>query len=146
MFTKGRDPVLHTWPPLSTKLGQGNVFTGVCDSVNGGRCLVPGGVCFGGVPGPGGGCLLPEGCLVPGVSAPGGCLVLGGCLLRGMPGPGWVSTPGGCLLLGRCLVPGGCLSDLVETPSPRMATAAGGMHSTGMHSCSSIVILFDPFL
>ena len=68
------------------------------------------------------------------------CLVQGG-LLRGVPGPG-----GGCLAWSRrgpwsrgrvpglvpegCLAPGGCL---VETP--RMATAAGGTHSTGMHSC-----------
>ena len=67
-----------------TKLREGNVFTGVCDSVHrGGRCLVPGGVWSRGVPGPGG------------------------------------SGPGGCL---------------VETP-PRTATAAGGTHPTGMHSC-----------
>ena len=55
-----------------TKLREGNVFTGVCDSLH-----------------------------------RGGCLVLGG------------SGPGGCL---------------VETP-PRTATAAGGTHPTGMHSC-----------
>ena len=86
-----------------------------------------------GVPGPGGGgvstprgmCLLPGGgYLIPvrclfsgGVSAPGGCL-LGGCLLQG------VSAHGGCLLLG-----GGAWS------RPPMATAVGGMHPTGMHSC-----------
>ena len=55
------------------KLGQGNVFTDICDSVHGG-----------GVPGP------------RGVSAPAG---------------GWWRPP------------------------PRMATAAGGRHPTGMHSC-----------
>ena len=64
--------------PPATKLGQGNIFTGVCDFVNGGVCLVPGGV-----PGPGG------------------------------------SGPGG--------VPGG--------DPPGTATAAGGTHPTGMHSC-----------
>ena len=36
-----------------------------------------------------------------------------------MPGLGGVPSPG-------CLV---------ETPTPRTATAAGGMHPTGMHSC-----------
>ena len=66
--------------PPATKLGQGNVFTGVCDSVNGGAGCYPsmhcrwyssmpcsrspGGVCSWGVPGPGG-------------SAPGGCLLWG---------------------------------------------------------------------
>ena len=55
--------------PLATKLGQGNVFTGICDSVNRvGGCLVPGGSAPGGVPGLGG-------CLVPGDVCSGGCLV-----------------------------------------------------------------------
>ena len=50
----------------------------------------------------------------------------GVCLSTGgMPGPvGGVPGPGG-------LLPGG----LVETP-PGTATAAGGTHPTGMHSCS----------
>ena len=43
----------------------------------------------------------------------------GGCLLRGVPVSGGVPAPGGCL---------------VETPPPT-ATAAGGTHPTGMHSC-----------
>ena len=48
-----------------------------------------------------------------GVIGPGGCLVLGGAWSReGVPGPGGF---------------------LVETP--RTATAAGGTHPTGMHSC-----------
>ena len=68
--------------PPATKLGQGNVFTGVCDSVNGG------------VPGPGGGWSR-------GVSAPGGSA-------RGRGA--WWRPPG-------------------------TATAAGGTHPTGMHSC-----------
>ena len=44
-----------------------------------------------------------------------------------------MSGPGGgeSAPRGVCLVPGGCL---VETP-PGMATAAGGTHPTGMHSC-----------
>ena len=66
-----------------TKLREGNVCTGVCDSVHRGGVSAPSWV-----PGPGG-------------SLPGG-----------------VSGPGGCL---------------VETPWT--ATAAGGTHPTGMHSC-----------
>ena len=84
----------------------------------------------------------------------GGCLLLGGCLVRG----GTWSRDGVCsqgdawsqgeLVWGVCswgvpglegsapggLVPGGCL---VETPvpPPGTATAAGGTHPTGMHSC-----------
>ena len=57
------------------------------------------------VTGPGG--ALSGGCLVPGGSAPGGCLVWGGAWSGGM-----------------CLV---------ETPLT--ASAAGGTHPTGMHSC-----------
>ena len=52
-------------------------------------------------------------------SAPWGCLVLGGVCSREVPGPRGVSAPGGCL---------------VETPPT--ATAAGGTHPTGMHSCN----------
>ena len=96
---------------------------------------------------PQGGCLLPEAvcsrrCMVPGVSAPGGCMVPEGCLLlwgggvcswgcawswvvSAPRGRGMVSAPGG-----------GCL---VETPL--MATAAGGMHPTGMHSCLCIIFM-----
>ena len=67
------------------------------------------------------------GSLVRGVPASRGLSGSGGCLLRG----GWVwsggSGPGGV-----CLVPGGAGGD------PRMATAAGGTHPTGMHSCSLV--------
>ena len=75
-----------------------------------------------------------------------------------MPGPGgrgggawsWgrgVQGPKGGLLWG-CLVPGGVCSGggrsvprgvLVETPWT--ATAAGGMHPTGMHSCLPLFLL-----
>ena len=104
--------------------GKVMFFTGVCDS--GSRregSLVPGGL-----PGPGG---VPDPRGVPGlgVPAPGGCLVQGVPDPRGVPGPG-----GACsqvvVWCGGCLVPGECL---VETP--RTATAAGGTHPTGMHSC-----------
>ena len=107
------------------------MFTGVCLSTGGGSgpggrgCLVPGGVpgsrgcawsgvCvpgLGGVPGPGGGCLVPGMCAWSGgvcAWSGGVCAWSGGCV----PGPG-----------GACLRP------------PRTATAAGGTHPTGMHSC-----------
>ena len=54
--------------PPATKLGQGYIFTGVCDSVHGGGCLLSGGS------GPGGG---------------------GDVCSQGVPGPGGVSGPGG---------------------------------------------------
>ena len=50
----------HLLLPPATKLGQGYIFKGVCDSVQGGVCLVLGG------------------------SAPGGCLVQGGLLQDGI--------------------------------------------------------------
>ena len=65
-----------------TKLREGNVFTGVRDSVHGG--------------GPGLG-----GCLVWGVSAPGGCLVQGG-----VSAPGGIAWSRGVSALGGG-VPGG---------------------------------------
>ena len=66
-----------------TKLREGNVFTGVCDSVyrGGGEGVPgPGGVCFGvgGVSAPGGGCLVPEGAWSRG----GGECLLRLCLYR----------------------------------------------------------------
>ena len=75
--------------PPATKLGQGYIFTGVCDSVpRRGGGLVRGGAWTGGVPGRGG-------------------------LLRGVT---WWRLP------------------------PGTATAAGGTHPTGMHSCSFSVL------
>ena len=62
-----------------------------------------------GVPGRGA-CLLCGGLLW-------GDLVLGGCLFGGVP------APGGCLLRGGAWW------------RPPTATAAGGTHPTGMHSC-----------
>ena len=76
--------------------------------------------------------------------APGGwCLLPGGSGPRGS-GPGWVPAPGGLpapggsllwggLIPGRYLLPG---APGGETPPPlRTATAAGGTHPTGVHSC-----------
>ena len=96
-------------------LGQGNMFTPVYHSVHRGGCLVLGG------------CLVPGGYLVQG-----GVWSWGGCLVPGVvPGPGgWVPGPGGVPGSGGCLV---------ETP-PQTATAAGGTHPTGMHSCCGAVV------
>ena len=60
----------------------------------------------------------------------------GGCLLPGVPGPGGVSFPGGAWSRG-CLLPGGGIPACTEahTPQGETATAADGMHPTGMHSC-----------
>ena len=88
--------------PPATKLGQGYVFTRVCDSVNGGCVLSQHAwqVVFQHAlqqVSEGGGLLL-AGCLVLGWGAwpqGGGCS--GGDLLRGVPGPGVCSG-------GRCLV------------------------------------------
>ena len=59
-----------------------------------------------------------------------------GCLLPGVPGPGGgVSCSRGRGLPGS----GGCL---VETP-PGTATAAGGTHPTGMHSCVHFFLIIE---
>ena len=92
----------------ATKLGQGNVFTGVCDSVHRGGC-----VCLSapprqvppqeqtpaqewsaprGVPAPGGVCSRGV-CLLPGVYLPGGVSVLGVSAPRGDVYLPWTGTP-----------------------------------------------------
>ena len=78
----------------------------------------------------GGGCLLQEGCLIPGGAWSRDMAVPKGCLVWGVPGLGG----------GRCLLPGGAWSGggggCGDPPLPGTATAVGGMHPTGMHSCS----------
>ena len=76
-------------------------------------------------------CVYPQGgCLVPGGAFSGGAWSGGSGPGGGVPGPG----EGECLLWGGAWgVPGGCL---VETP--QTATAAGGTHPTGMHSCLNL--------
>ena len=69
------------------------------------------------------GCLLPGG-LLEGACFSGGCLLPGGCLLggscpRGVPAPGGPAPGGGARW----------------RHAPRTATAAGGTHPIGMHSC-----------
>ena len=74
--------------PPATKLGQGYIFTGVCDSVNSGVCFLPGA-----------GCASSHGS----VSSRGGasswrgrgCFLLGGCLLSRVGG-WWRQTPCCC--------------------------------------------------
>ena len=85
----------HLFLPPATKLGQGYIFTGVCDSVHreGGACS--------------------QGGSAPRGSAPGV-----------VPGRGGILLPGGLLRGGAWWRP------------PQTATAAGGTHPTGMHSCS----------
>ena len=118
-------------------LGQGNIFRSMCQEFcsqggawsrgvsgprRGGRCLHSGG---GGVPGPGG-------YLVPGVPGPRGCLLQGGLVLVGNA---WSWR--GCLVWRGCGDP------------PKMATAAGSMHPTGIHSCffiHSFIDIFDHLL
>ena len=91
--------------------GQGNIFIGVCQEFcSWGDAWSGGCLLSGGVPGPRGGLLLGGGLLRRGVCSQGGAWYWG------------------------CLLPGGCL---VETPPT--ATAAGGPHPTGMHSCLHFV-------
>ena len=79
-------------------------------------------------------CVCPQGCVLSQdgvVPAPGGVSVSGGWVIA------W--SQGG-LVLGGCLLPGGVgLPARTEgDPPEEMATAADGMHPTGMHS----VLLF----
>ena len=70
---KGNLTLTYMFLPPATKLGQGYIFTGVCDSVHRG-----GGSWSGGVPGPGG-CLFGGGTWsggVPGGDSPSGRLLL----------------------------------------------------------------------
>ena len=107
-------------------LGQGNMFIGVCVSVHRGR-----GAWSREVPGPGGVCLLRG--------------MVGGAWSWGQPAPGGMPGPRG----GACSQGGACSWRVwsqggawwrspQEVPGgdpPKKATAAGGMHPTGMHSC-----------
>ena len=90
--------------PPATKLGQSNVFTSVCNSVNGGGCAwSQGGVCSGGVCSRGvcsRGVSAPGGCLLPGGVCSWGCLLLVGVCSGGViPGGAWWRPPPGRPLL-----------------------------------------------
>ena len=108
--------------PPATKLGQGNVFTGVCDSVNRGVSS-PGGCLLRGCLVRWGWCLLPRG----------GACSGGWCLFRGVSALGGVvSAPGGvCSWGGAWWRP------------PGTVTAAGGTHPTRMHSCYTLHLKFN---
>ena len=84
----------------------------------GGDCSIgvpgPRGVCPGGVPGPGGACS------------------------RGVPGPKGSALGGGCLVPGGGGIPA-CTE--AEPPPGETATAADGMHPTGMHSCYFLLLV-----
>ena len=105
-------------------------------------CPREGGVCSQGDAWSGGVCAWSGGCLVR------------GCLVWGVPGSGGVPAPGGV-----CLLPGDVCSQGVPAlgggvwgpgpggfpggDPPETATAAGGMHPTGMHSCWYYVCLVN---
>ena len=63
-----------------------------------------------------------------------------------MSAPGGMPGLGGCLVQGGACSQGGVWSRGVSSPrgvpredTPGTATAAGGMHPTGMHSCFDLV-------
>ena len=109
-------------PPTNEVCGK-VIFSQACvmNSVQRGDAWSQGGAWSCGVPGPGG-MPGPRGCLVPGEG-----LVPGGCLIQGGEG----AWSGGCLVWGRMPGQGGRKGG----EPPGMATAAGGTHPTGMHSC-----------
>ena len=86
--------------PSATKLGQGYVFTGVCDSVHRGACMVVGGVWGWGVRGCRGGAWLQGGMR----GCQGVCVVAGGHVW--LPGGvhdcwgGMHGCGGGCMVVG----------------------------------------------
>ena len=111
-FSKSK---VHTevFLPPANEVCEGYVFTPVCHSVHRGECLGPGpGGRLGGLAGGGGVQAHTQG---GGVQAQGWC-----------PGQG----------------PGECIPACTEadTPLQQTATAAGGTHPTGMHSCLLILI------
>ena len=101
--------------PPATKLAQGYIFTGVCDSVHtGGVCVFPGGACVvarGGMHGcwGGGACMVARGV----------CVVARGCAW--LPGGGGMcGCRGTCDCEGHAWLPGACMGGHAWLP--------GGMH------------------
>ena len=95
----------------------------------------------GGMPAPGGGCLLlGVGCLLwVGCLLPGGCLVPGGAWSWGVSALGGACAQGGVCSRGTCYRGGAWW----RPPTPGTATAAGGAHPTGMHSCLTIDLFLN---
>ena len=145
--------------PPATKLGQCYIFTGICHFVNRGvlsqhalqvvsqhalqQVSRGGSAPGGGVPAPGvggDGCLLWGGACSRGVGAcSGGCGLLlwpSGLVAFWLKAAFWYGLLGGQKAITRpphqkAITEGGAW-----WRPPRTATAAGGMHPTGMHSCS----------
>ena len=80
------NPIFGMFLPPATKLGQGNVFTSVCDSVHGG----------------GGWRAWQGACMVGRHAWPGGCVVRGACMARGA-----CVVKGACVARGACVAKGG---------------------------------------
>ena len=93
-------------------LGQGNIFTSVCQKF----CSQEGGLVLGGMP-----------ALRRVWSWSGACSQGAWCLLK------WGLVLGGAWSWEGVAAPGG-------VPCPPMATATGGTHPTGMHSCSVMCV------
>ena len=119
--------------PLATKLGQGYIFTGICDSVHrggvrgcGGHVWLPGGMCGlqGGMCGCRGHAWLPGGSMFAG----GMCGCQGACIVAGGMHGYWgvcVVTGGHAWLLGACMVAreGACIGyDEIRSMSGRYAS------------------------
>ena len=117
--------------PPATKLGQGYIFTGVCDSVHGGACVLSGGVhaSQGGMRASGG---MPGGHVCLGGHAWRGGVHGWGCVwLGGVHGQG-ACVAGGCALLGACIT-GGCIAGRCACHAcPRPDTMIYGRSMSGL--------------
>ena len=145
--------------PPATKLRQGYVFIGICDSVHRGGCAWPGGgghawlgVCVAGGVWQGGmhgrdcasqGVCGRGACMAERVYAAGmhgrGCMWQGVCIGTGMHGRGHVWQEA-CMAGGMCgrghAWQGVCMKgQCVWWVAGEMAIAVGSIHPTGMHSC-----------
>ena len=115
--------------PAATKLGQGNVFTGVCDSVHGGGMSLPQcilGYTPAGADPPGADPLPPRSRHPPGADT---------------PGPLGADTPGSRHPSRSRLPPTGSRDPPTGSRPPHRKLTpaydqrAAGTHHTGMHSC-----------
>ena len=109
--------------PPATRLGQGYIFTGVCDSVRGG---VRGQGAY----------------VVGGMHGQGACMAWGGMHGQGgLCGGGHVWQGGGaCVAGGVCVWHAPGHTPLADTTATAYSQWAGGMHPTGMHSCCNCVL------
>ena len=131
-FTPHCNCRLNIFTARKRSLGQGNIFRSVCQEF-----CPQGGCMVWGVHGPGG-------AWSQGDAWSWGCMVLGGFMVLGaVHGPKRVHGLGGvCMVPGVSPPPGTMHTPQDHAPPPRglkMATAVGGMHPTGMHSCHTNV-------